>query len=128
MKKLKNHVRLSTMNILTATLLQMITFNTSHAQDKNASKIEIDYGLKGGVITSSFQPGAGNIWNKSGSAGFDVGAFARIGRRLYFQPELNYAQFSNNNSKDIVQSDPKFQAVHMAMLGGFKIVQQPTFN
>jgi len=129
MKKSKNRKHLHPMKFIIATLLIIIAVNSSRAQDtKENRKFEIEFGIKAGGSVSSLRTGWDNIWNKSGKMGFNAGVFARIGNRLYIQPEINYAQFHNEYSAVPVPRDPEFQFLNVPLLGGLKIIQKMDFT
>ncbi|MEG1556140.1 MAG: porin family protein [Bacteroidales bacterium] len=64
--------------------------------------------------------------------GFDAGLFFRVGKRFYFQPEVNYS-FKSSTFKDAVNEVEtnyklKNHYLDIPLLLGFKIVNKNNFN
>lgn len=113
MKNLKNY-------LMTAALF-MAVVGTANAQDF------LKFGVKGGITLSQIKgDGAGsntNFWQEdaSRSLGYTVGAFARIGDKVYFQPELLITQKGGKSTLLGVERDFRQTYLDVPLLVGAKI-------
>ena len=88
-------------------------------------------GLKGGInsskITTDNYSGQGvtfNDFRSDAKSGFNVGAFARLGTKIYLQPELLYC-VRNSQSTDatgIATQSVKLKTIQVPILLGFKLI------
>ncbi len=93
------------------------------------AQAQFDLGVKAGYSTSKLSTDFDNI-KEDIRHNFQFGAFARLGKRLYLQPELYYAssggslQLSGTDEKEEI----KFQNLCIPLLAGFKIINGEKFN
>jgi len=124
MKTIKNiHQNMKTIKLLVTALL--ITLGL---QSVKAQTTDITLGAKLGASFSTLRTGLGAITDKSGKVGFNAGIFARAGDKLYFQPEVNYATFSNSYSFNAKSYDAQFRTINVPLLVGYKLVNQGDMN
>jgi len=90
---------------------------------------QFDLGLKVGYATSKLSTDIDNI-TEDIKHNFQVGAFARIGKRLYVQPELYYAtsggtlSLSGSNEEEHI----KFNNLCIPVMLGFRIINGEKIN
>ena len=90
-------------------------------------------GLKGGInsskITTDNYSGQGvtfNDFKSDAKSGFNIGAFARLGTKIYLQPELLYcvknSQSSNSAGTATTNQSVKLKTIQVPILLGFKLI------
>ena len=89
---------------------------------------DITVGVKAGVSISTLKTGLNAVTDKSGKVGFNAGVFARTGDDLYFQPEVNFATFSDKYSFNAKTYDAKFNMINVPLLVGYKLVKNKDMN
>ena len=89
---------------------------------------DITLGVKAGVSISTLKTGLNAITDKSGKVGINAGIFARTGDDLYFQPEVNFASFSDKYSFNAKTYDAKFRMINVPLLVGYKLVKNKDMN
>jgi hypothetical protein len=114
---------MKTIKLLATAILLTIGITTVKAQSD-----DITIGVKAGVSVSTLKTGLNAVSDKSGKVGFNAGIFARAGNDLYFQPEVNYATFSNKYSFNTKNYDAKFSMINVPLLVGYKIVNDKDMN
>lgn len=84
-----------------------------------SARAQFSLGIKGGVNYSTVS--ADNL-NSSGVAGYEVGAFARLGGGLYLQPELYLSSSGGkfNSSDNTVTGNVHFTNLNVPLLVGLK--------
>ena len=112
-----------TIKLLTTAILLTIGITSVKAQSS-----DITIGVKAGVSVSTLKTGLNAVSDKSGKVGFNAGVFARAGNDLYFQPEVNYATFSNKYSFNAQKYDAKFSMINVPLLVGYKIINNKDMN
>jgi len=89
-------------------------------------------GPKVGFNYSSLPTSSSLITNQAGKAGFQVGAFARIGNKTYIQPEVligsNSASFTFNSGGSASVQNATFSTLDIPVLLGHKLVSLPLLN
>jgi len=89
-------------------------------------------GPKVGFNYSSLPTTSSAVTNQAGKAGFQVGAFARIGNKTYLQPEVligtNSASFTFSSGGSASVQDAKFSTLEIPVLLGHKLVSLPLLN
>ncbi|HEY8929659.1 MAG TPA: porin family protein [Mucilaginibacter sp.] len=114
---------MKTIKLLAVTMLFTIAAVTVKAQST-----DITFGVKAGVSISTLKTGLNAVTDKSGKIGFNAGIFARTGDNLYFQPEVNYATFSNKYNFNASAYDAKFSMINVPLLVGYKLVTEKDMN
>ncbi len=84
-----------------------------------SARAQFSLGIKGGVNYSTVS--ADNL-NSSGVAGYEVGAFARLGGGLYLQPELYLSSSGGkfNSSDNTYSGNVHFTNLNVPLLVGLK--------
>ncbi len=95
----------------------------------------VDFGLKGGLMYSAMDAKKVGSFSEAKSApkaGYIVGVFARIGNKLFFQPEIQYrVRTSNFDFGDVAKSvykdeiEVKYKTLDVPLQLGFNIVKLP---
>jgi hypothetical protein len=110
--------------ILTFTLLTLVlaTFG----------QLPFAIGIKGGInstkITTDNYSGAYTFsdFRSDAKSGFNIGAFARLGTKIYLQPELLYcvknSQSSNSAGNSTTTQSVKLKTIQVPILLGFKVI------
>lgn len=114
---------MKTIKFLVAAILLTIGATTVKAQSD-----DITFGIKAGVSVSTLRTDLKGITDKSGKVGFNGGVFARTGSTLFFQPEVNFATFSNKYSFNLNKYDAKFAMINVPLLVGYKIINTSNMN
>lgn len=107
-----------------ATLFTLLGITSAKAQ----STSEINFGIKAGVNFSTLKTGLNAVTDKSGKIGFNAGVFARAGKDLFFQPELNYVTFSDKYRFNSNSYEAKFRQLNVPLMVGYKLVNTSEFN
>jgi hypothetical protein len=87
-----------------------------------AQNIQIDFGIKAGLNVASLQTNRMDISENNWKSGYNVGAFARIGNRWYFQPEFAYRLLQNEYTFQTKKYNPAFNQVNLPLMVGYKII------
>lgn len=103
--------------------LMVIFAGAVKAQDS-----DLVFGLKAGVNYATLPTSLGGITDKKGKVGYNFGAFARVGKSLYFQPELNYVTFKSSYSYASKAYTPKFNQLNLPLMVGYKLVDTEALN
>jgi len=85
-----------------------------------SAKAQFSLGVKGGVDFSKINT---NNLNSSSTAGYQVGAFARIGGGLYLQPELYLSSSGGqfNSSNNVYSGNVHFTNLNVRIVAWQKI-------
>ncbi|WP_183556745.1 porin family protein [Mucilaginibacter sp. SP1R1] len=108
---------MKTIKLLVTAVLFTLGVNAVQAQTS-----DIDFGIKAGINFSTLKTGLNAVSDKSGKIGFNAGVFARIGKDLYFQPEINYVTFSDKYRFNSTSYDAKFRQLNVPLMVGYKLV------
>ncbi|WP_316804288.1 porin family protein [Pedobacter nototheniae] len=100
-----------------------ITAGTVKAQNS-----DVVFGLKAGLNYATLPTSLKGITDKKGKVGYNVGAFARVGNSLYFQPELNYVTFKSSYVYASNTYTPKFHQVNLPLMVGYKLINTEALN
>jgi len=111
-------MKTKTLSLLVAFVL--VGLSAAHAQFTVGGKLGFNY--------SSFPTTATEVKNKGGAAGFDIGAFARIGNKTYFQPEFLYSNTGGKFTLGGVTYKPSFNQIDIPLMVGFKLLKLPLLN
>lgn len=88
-------------------------------------------GLKGGYNTHQLTDNMDSI-QSSVKNSFQIGAFIRVGKRIYLQPEANYQVDESTLSKSIgsivMNQDVTIKALKVPVLLGVKLIRKKDFN
>ena len=128
MKTVKNKsqkmkaIKLFATAILITLGISSVKAQTATTTTSTSSSTDIEFGVKAGVSFSTLKTGLNAVTDKSGKTGFNAGVFARIGKDLYFQPELNYVAFSDKYKFNSTAFDAKFRQLNVPLMAGYKIV------
>jgi hypothetical protein len=129
MKTIKNKSqKMKTIKLFAVAILITLGISSVKAQTTttttalSSSSPDIEFGVKAGVSFSTLKTGLNAITDKSGKTGFNAGVFARIGKDLYFQPELNYVSFGDNYKFNNTAFQAKFRQLNLPLMVGYKIV------
>ncbi|MEE1943775.1 porin family protein [Pedobacter sp. KR3-3] len=93
-----------------------------------AQTSETSFGLKAGLNYASLPSNLSAITDKKGKIGYNLGAFARIGTSLYFQPELNYVTFKSSYNYAAQTYTPKFHQLNLPLMVGYKLINTDALN
>lgn len=108
---------MKTFKILTLAAFTFASVATSQAQT-------VDLGIKAGLNYGSLPSGLKELSDEAGKLGFTVGAFARVGNDLYFQPEVNFSTYSSEYTFDAQKFEPKFRNLNVPLMVGYKLVNE----
>ncbi len=111
-------MKTKTLSLLVAFVL--VGLSAAHAQFTVGGKLGFNY--------SSFPTTARAVQSKAGAAGFDIGAFARIGNKTYFEPELLYSNTGGKFTINKVTYKPSFNQLDIPLMVGFKLLKLPLLN
>jgi hypothetical protein len=125
MKTIKNRNQMKAIQLLgPATLFILLGITSVKAQ----STSEVNFGIKAGVSFSTLKTGLNAINDKSGKIGINAGVFARAGKDIFFQPELNYVTFSDKYRFNSTSYEVKFKQLNVPLMIGYKLVNTSDFN
>lgn len=86
------------------------------------AQTNMGFGIKGGLNYNGngdfFESTSNNYQNPDRSIGYHVGVFGKIGKKLYFRPELVYT----STKSDYNAGDFDFKKLDMPLLVGIKII------
>lgn len=105
----------------------LFTLGVSSVKAQSSSP-DLEFGIKAGVNFSTLKTGLNAITDKSGKIGFNAGVFARAGKTLYFQPELNYVTFSDKYRFNSTSYEAKFRQLNLPLMVGYKIINTEELN
>lgn len=112
MKFLNKQKKVNTL-VFSIALLSTIVIN---------AQTNMGFGIKGGVNYNGngdfFESTSNNYQNPDRSIGYHVGVFGKIGKKLYFRPELVYT----STKSDYNAGDFDFKKLDMPLLVGIKII------
>ncbi len=107
--------------ILTITLMTLVL--SSFAQ------LPFTIGIKAGInsnkITTDDYSVTGYTFNdfkSDAKSGYNVGAFARLGTKIYLQPELLYCVRNGESTSGIASQTIKLKTIQVPVLVGFKLI------
>ena len=101
----------------------MISMGTAKAQEP-----ELTFGLKAGINYATLPTSFKEVTDKKGKMGYSLGAFARVGKTLYFQPELNYVSFKSAYNYAADTYKPKFNQLNLPLMVGYKLINTEALN
>lgn len=104
-------------------VMMVLTAGVVKAQNSEAS-----FGLKAGINYATMPTSFSAITDKKGKMGYNVGAFARVGKSFYFQPELNYVSFKGSYTYGATAYEPKFQQLNLPLMVGYKLINTEGLN
>ena len=107
---------------LVAAVLVMLT-GVVKAQDS-----DLVFGLKAGVNYATLPTSLNAVTDKKGKVGYNFGAFARVGKSFYFQPELNYVTFKSSYVYAAKTYSPKFNQLNLPLMVGYKLINTEALN
>jgi len=86
-------------------------------------------GIKGGInsskITTDNYSGTGvtfNDFKSDAKSGYNLGVFARLGTKVYLQPELLYCVKKNQSSSGSLNQNIDLKTIQVPVLLGFKVI------
>ncbi len=86
-------------------------------------------GIKGGInsskITTDNYSGTGvtfNDFKSDAKSGYNLGAFARFGTKVYLQPELLYSVKKNQSNSGALNQKIDLKTIQVPVLLGFKLI------
>lgn len=103
---------------------------------------QLGFGIKGAFTMSSLSPSLSD-YEDAAKAGFQVGAFVRVGKKLHLQPEAYFTAKSGqltfdqetidpndpeNSIKNSVSQDVMLSTLDIPVLIGYKLMDAKTFN
>jgi hypothetical protein len=86
------------------------------------------FGLKAGANYAKSAFKYSDSSSKSGKPGYQAGVFARVGERIYFQPEINFARYTTEYTLAGRKYEPKFRQLNVPLMVGYKVVHTSTMN
>lgn len=89
---------------------------------KAQSQTGLTFGVKAGINLATLANGLIDMSDKKGKVGINAGAFARVGNRVYFQPEINYVTFSNTYNFNSNTHEVKFKDLNVPLMVGYRII------
>ncbi|WP_165585784.1 porin family protein [Pedobacter nototheniae] len=103
--------------------VMIITAGAVKAQDS-----DVVFGLKAGLNYATLPTSFKGITDKKGKVGYNFGAFARVGKAFYFQPELNYVTIKSAYTYASNTYTPKFHQVNLPLMVGYKLINTDALN
>lgn len=90
---------------------------------------QFEFGLKGAVNVAKLTSNVDSILSK-GKAGFQIGAFVRVGHKFYLQPEVYYSLAGGTFQGDVTNWKQSITvgSVDIPVLVGFKILNAKVVN
>ncbi len=86
-------------------------------------------GIKGGInstkiTTDNFSFSNYNFsdFKSDAKSGFNIGAFARLGTKIYLQPELLYCEKNSQSTSGSTSQSVKLKTIQVPVLLGFKLI------
>jgi hypothetical protein len=110
--------KMKTIKLLATAILFTLGVSSASAQSSD----DLTFGIKAGVNFSTLKTGLNAVSDKEGKIGFNAGLFARIGKELYFQPEVNYVTFSDKYRFNSNSYEAKFRQLNIPLMVGYKLV------
>ncbi|HWW38427.1 porin family protein [Pedobacter sp.] len=93
-----------------------------------AQNSDFNFGIKAGVNYGTLPSGLKDLSDKAGKAGFNIGVFARAGKDLYVQPEVNFSTFGSKYTLGSKEYEPKFRQVNVPLMIGYKLINTANLN
>ena len=121
----KKYTKMKAIKLFATAILFTLGVSSVKAQ---SSSPDLEFGIKAGVNFSTLKTGLNAITDKSGKIGFNAGVFARAGKTLYFQPELNYVTFSDKYRFNSTSYEAKFRQLNLPLMVGYKIINTEELN
>ncbi|WP_159451746.1 porin family protein [Pedobacter africanus] len=103
--------------------VMVITAGAVKAQDTG-----LTFGLKAGLNYATLPTSLKDVTDKKGKVGYNLGAFARVGKTIYFQPELNYVTFKSAYNYASNTYKPKFNQLNLPLMVGYKLINTEALN
>jgi hypothetical protein len=103
--------------------VMVIAAGVAKAQDA-----DVVFGVKAGVNYGTLPTSLNAITDKKGKVGYNFGVFARVGKSLYFQPELNYVSFKSSYVYAANTYTPKFNQLNLPLMVGYKLIDTEALN
>ncbi|MDR6782143.1 hypothetical protein ABIE26_001368 [Pedobacter africanus] len=103
--------------------VMVMTAGAVKAQDTG-----LTFGLKAGLNYATLPTSFKEVTDKKGKVGYNLGAFARVGKTLYFQPELNYVTFKSAYNYASNTYKPKFNQLNLPLMVGYKLINTAALN
>lgn len=125
-KKLFNHSKKKIMK--TNKFYLMMAIMVIMAGTVKAQQSETTFGLKAGINYATMPTSLNGITDKKGNVGYNFGAFARVGKSLYFQPEFNYVTFKSTYNYGSNTYKPKFHQLNLPLMVGYKLINTEALN
>jgi len=94
---------------------------------------QVNFGIKGGFTMSTLSPDLSDVENAL-QAGYQGGAFVRIGDKWHIQPEVYFTLKQGELSYDImdgtssIKQNIKLNTIDVPVLVGWKFLDPPLFN
>ncbi|PYF71520.1 porin family protein [Pedobacter nutrimenti] len=89
---------------------------------------DFNLGIKAGANYGTLPSSFNDLTDKGGKAGFNIGVFARVGKALYFQPELNFSTFGSKYTLNSKEYKPKFNQLNVPLMVGYKLINTSSLN
>lgn len=109
-------------------LLAIIAVITTSALKAEAQMGDWTIGLKAGANFTNLYSDAQGLSDEKGKVGFTVGAFARMGQTIFFQPEFNFVHFSNDFKYNNQTYNPKLSQLNVPLMVGYKLLNQEALS
>jgi hypothetical protein len=124
MKTITNkNPKMKSIKLFTTAILFALGLSSAKAQSSDP-----EFGIKAGVNFSTLKTGLNAVTDKSGKIGFNAGVFARVGKDLFFQPELNYVTFSDKYRFNSNSYEAKFRQLNLPLMVGYKLINTADLN
>ncbi|WP_316811806.1 porin family protein [Pedobacter heparinus] len=105
------------------TAVVLVSIGTAKAQEP-----ELIFGLKAGLNYATLPTSLNTVTDKKEKMGYNLGAFARLGKTLYFQPEFNYVTFKSTYNYVANTYKPKFNQLNLPLMVGYKLINTSALN
>jgi hypothetical protein len=109
--------------------MKKIIFSLSFIFISSLAFSQLGLGIKGAFTMSQLSTDIDD-YTKAAKAGYQFGAFVRIGDKLHLQPEAYFTAKSGEleNGGGNVKQSFTFNTIDVPVLLGYKILDPPTFN
>jgi len=111
------------LRLFAVTAIVFFSLNVANAQTE-----QWVIGIKAGANYTDLYTDLNSLKDETGKAGFTIGAFARMGQELFFQPEINYIRSASKFEYDNQTLNPKFNQLNVPLMIGYKLLDQDYFN
>ncbi|AOM79794.1 porin family protein [Pedobacter steynii] len=108
--------------------LLVVTAGIFGMNSVKAQAPDLTFGIKAGANFANLHSDLKELSKEKGKMGYTIGAFARIGNQLYFQPEINYTAFKSEYNYGSETYRPKFKQMNVPLMVGYKLINTEAFN